>query len=83
MIHTLFSIETVRAHGLAIAFFIILTLIVTWLLTLHFTDQVPGWYIADNYKYPWKIRLTWSLGEIASCELFSMLMFAVTRWAAQ
>jgi hypothetical protein len=55
MIHKLLSSESVRAHGLAIAFFIILTLTVTWPLVLHFTDQVPGWYVADNYEYLWKM----------------------------
>ena len=53
--HKLFSNDSVRAHGLAIAFFIILTLTVTWPLVMHFTDQVPGWYIADNYEYLWKM----------------------------
>ncbi|HEY44873.1 MAG TPA: hypothetical protein G4O11_12910 [Anaerolineae bacterium] len=55
MIHKLLANESVRAHGLAIAFFIILTLTVTWPLALHFTDQVPGWYVADNYEYLWKM----------------------------
>jgi hypothetical protein len=55
MMHKLFSNKSVRAHGLAIAFFIILTLIVTWPLASHISDRVPGWYIADNYEYLWKM----------------------------
>ncbi len=44
-----------RAHGLAIVFFTLLTLAVTWPLVLHFSSKVPGWYIADNYEYLWKM----------------------------
>jgi hypothetical protein len=55
MIHKLLSNESVRTHGFALAFFLVLTLTVTWPLALHFTDQVPGWYIADNYEYLWKM----------------------------
>ncbi|UCF60417.1 MAG: hypothetical protein JSV37_11720 [Anaerolineaceae bacterium] len=55
MKHKLLSNESARAHGLAIAFFVILTLIVTWPLALHITDRVPGYFVADNYEYLWKM----------------------------
>jgi len=55
MMHKLFSSESGRVHGLAIAFFVILTLTVTWPLALHINDRVPGWFIADNYEYLWKM----------------------------
>jgi hypothetical protein len=32
-----------------------LTLAVTWPLILHLRDRLPGWYIADNYEYLWKM----------------------------
>jgi len=44
-----------RAHALAIAFFSLMTLAVTWPLIIHFNSKVPGWYIADNYEYLWKM----------------------------
>lgn len=43
------------AHALAIAYFGVLAVAVTWPLVLHFTDKVPGWFIADNYEYLWKM----------------------------
>ncbi|NUM44923.1 MAG: hypothetical protein HUU38_09470 [Anaerolineales bacterium] len=36
-------------------FFVVLTLLVTWPLVLHFTERVPGYYKADNYEYLWKM----------------------------
>jgi hypothetical protein len=39
----------------ALAFFFFLTLIVTWPLIRHLGDRLPGWYIADNYEYLWKM----------------------------
>jgi hypothetical protein len=47
--------RAVRAHILAIAFLSLLTVAVTWPLVLHFGSKVPGWYIADNYEYLWKM----------------------------
>lgn len=44
-----------RTHASAIAFFSLLTIVVTWPLLIHFTSKVPGWYIADNYEYLWKM----------------------------
>jgi hypothetical protein len=49
------SRPAVRAHTLAVVFFGLLTVAATWPLVLHFTDRVPGWYIADNYEYLWKM----------------------------
>jgi len=37
------------------AYFLALTIAVTWPLALHFRDRVPGFYVADNYEYLWKI----------------------------
>lgn len=42
-------------HGLSISFFALLTLAVTWPLAAHLKDRVPGWFIADNYEYLWKM----------------------------
>lgn len=36
-------------------FYLLLTLAVTWPLSLHLADRVPGWYVADNYEYLWKM----------------------------
>ena len=36
-------------------FFIILTIAITWPLILNMRSKVPGWYIADNYEYLWKM----------------------------
>jgi len=36
-------------------YFLVLALTVTWPLALHFGEQVPGFYVADNYEYLWKI----------------------------
>jgi hypothetical protein len=47
--------RALRAHCLAIVFFTLLTLAVTWPLILHFSSRVPGWYVADNYEYLWKM----------------------------
>jgi len=44
-----------RGHLWVILFFLLLTLAVTWPLVLHLTDRVPGWFIADNYEYIWKM----------------------------
>ena len=44
-----------RRHASVIAFFCLLTVAVTWPLVLRFSSQVPGWYIADNYEYLWKM----------------------------
>ena len=37
------------------AFFLGLAAAVTWPLVIHLPDRIPGWYIADNYEYLWKI----------------------------
>ena len=37
------------------AYFLALTIAVTWPLALQFQDRVPGFYVADNYEYLWKI----------------------------
>jgi len=42
-------------HIGALAFLLSLTLVVTWPLIIHLSDRVPGWYLADNYEYLWKI----------------------------
>jgi hypothetical protein len=42
-------------HVSALVFFVVLTLVVTWPLLLHLRDRLPGWYIADNYEYLWKM----------------------------
>lgn len=39
----------------AFAFFTLLALAVTWPLILHLDDRVPGWGVADNYEYLWKM----------------------------
>jgi hypothetical protein len=44
-----------RRHASVVAFFCLLTVAVTWPLVLRFSSQVPGWYIADNYEYLWKM----------------------------
>ncbi len=44
-----------RRHALALSLFTLLTLAVTWPLVIHLFDRVPGWYIADNYEYLWKM----------------------------
>lgn len=44
-----------RAHALAIAFLSLLTVAATWPLILQFGSKVPGWYVADNYEYLWKM----------------------------
>ncbi|MGA9531112.1 MAG: hypothetical protein WBR18_00175 [Anaerolineales bacterium] len=43
-----------QAAGPAV-FFVFLSVLVTWPLVLHLGDRVPGWYIADNYEYLWKM----------------------------
>jgi len=40
---------------LALGFYGLLTIVVTWPLVLHWADRVPGWYVADNYEYLWKL----------------------------
>ena len=50
-----FKHERARGHLWVILFFLLLSLAVTWPLVLHMTDRVPGWYIADNYEYIWKM----------------------------
>lgn len=40
---------------LALGFFSVLTLVVTWPLLFHLGTRIPGWYIADNYEYLWKM----------------------------
>ncbi len=55
MIARRFFAHTGRAPLLALGFFCLLTLGVTWPLLLHWTDRVPGWYVADNYEYLWKL----------------------------
>jgi hypothetical protein len=37
------------------AFFLLLSIIITWPLILHMQDRVPGWFIIDNYEYLWKM----------------------------
>ncbi|TET84290.1 MAG: hypothetical protein E3J37_04025 [Anaerolineales bacterium] len=44
-----------KSHLWVVLFFLLLTLAVTWPLVLHLTDRVPGWFIADNYEYIWKM----------------------------
>lgn len=39
----------------ALAFFVLLSIVVTWPLTIHLFSRVPGWYVADNYEYVWKL----------------------------
>ena len=43
------------SHVGALGFFLFLTLVVTWPLISHLRDRLPGWYIADNYEYLWKM----------------------------
>jgi hypothetical protein len=44
------------SHSLVAAvFFVLLSLAATWPLVANFSDQVPGWYAADNYEYLWKM----------------------------
>lgn len=38
-----------------LGYFAVLTFVVTWPLLLHLADLVPGWYVADNYEYLWKM----------------------------
>ena len=40
---------------LAPAYFFVLAVAVTWPLALHLGDRVPGFYVADNYEYLWKL----------------------------
>ncbi len=42
-------------HTGAAVFFLLLAVAVSWPLILHIRDRVPGWYIADNYEYLWKM----------------------------
>ncbi|RME56543.1 hypothetical protein D6779_10440, partial [Candidatus Parcubacteria bacterium] len=39
----------------ALLFYVALSVIVTWPLVLHWKEMVPGWYVADNYEYLWKM----------------------------
>lgn len=113
-----------RLHLGAVLFFLALTLAVTWPLALHLADRVPGWYVADNYEYLWKmwwfkhalvdlhtsplvapdifypqgfalahgelsplhtiiaLPLTSLLGEVVTYNLFAMLSFVLSGWAA-
>ena len=50
---SLFS--TSRRKWLIPAYFLALTIAVTWPLAVHFRDRVPGFYVADNYEYLWKM----------------------------
>jgi hypothetical protein len=40
---------------IALGYFALLTVIVTWPLLLHLQDRVPGFFVADNYEYLWKM----------------------------
>jgi len=44
-----------RGHMAVLLFFVVLALLATWPLVLHFNDLVPGWAVADNYEYLWKM----------------------------
>ena len=44
-----------KSSLLALAYFVALTVVVTWPLLLHISNRVPGFYIADNYEYLWKL----------------------------
>lgn len=44
-----------RPPILSLGYFCLLTLAVTWPLALHWSSRVPGWYVADNYEYLWKL----------------------------
>lgn len=37
------------------ALFVLLAVAATWPLTLQIGKRVPGWYVADNYEYLWKM----------------------------
>jgi hypothetical protein len=39
----------------ALAFFLFLAIVITWPLIIHLGDRLPGWYVADNYEYLWKM----------------------------
>ena len=49
------SIKKKHYHIFAIIFFFTLTIVVTWPLITQINKRVPGWFIADNYEYLWKI----------------------------
>lgn len=40
---------------IALGYFALLTAVVTWPLLPHFLDRVPGFLVADNYEYLWKM----------------------------
>ena len=42
-------------HLGALVAFLLLAILVTWPLIIHMRDSLPGWYIADNYEYLWKM----------------------------
>jgi hypothetical protein len=44
-----------RHQLIALAFFTLVALIASWPLILHIADRIPGWFIADNYEYLWKM----------------------------
>jgi len=44
-----------RPPIVSLGYFCLLTLAVTWPLALHGSSRVPGWYVADNYEYLWKM----------------------------
>ncbi len=109
---------------LPLLFFLLVAVAATWPLTSHLADRVPGFYVADNYEYLWKmwwfkhslidlgqsplfapdisfptgfylahaeltplhtvigLPLTALLGEIPSYNLFALLSFVLTGWAA-
>ncbi len=44
-----------RSSLLALGYYLLLAAAVTWPLILHIGDRVPGFLIADNYEYLWKM----------------------------
>lgn len=49
------SNRRLQASIVAPTFFLLLAIAVTWPLIIHLQDRVPGWYVADNYEYLWKM----------------------------
>lgn len=44
-----------KTNLMALGFYTLLALAVTWPLVLHLHDRVPGFFKADNYEYLWKM----------------------------
>lgn len=57
-------------HVSAFAFYFAVSVAVTWPLLLHWRQAVPGWYVADNYEYLWK--MWWFMRSLLSGEGIAM-----------